>query len=452
MEIDGHEYACREIPTESFPSRVGVRRNVGFNAAVRRLSAAETWTEILTAQVELGGSLVALAESARRRLNPHDNARRREEWTAQVDEAKLKVALVKPDPPPLDPGLPSSHAKADAAERESDPITSALDSTAQALATVVSNQNLAAVAMTVDRATQRLRDAREGGIVVLPGLGEPVPAALVAQMARLADLAAAAHSDPGRLGSLSLQDDQAVDEFINRVVTERGNAQAKVVDAALASVPGRELYVLRDPGPNRIATNDTAILVTVPLDSWQTAVEIIGELDGTFKETLDAQVIVAPLVNGKLRTSGLQLRRYGSTNFLPAPPATVQAFAESAGVELSAHEEDGGRQLLINQLLLVSWLATLQKLRPSTWETSPDLLPPSVFQLPELSDALRTVPGVVEAIEVLLKQINDELRGESDTTLAGIVIDSQTGVRDFSASGIEVLTSLALLATSDTIQ
>ena len=115
MEIDGHEYACREIPTESFPSRVGVRRNVGFNAAIRRLSAAETWTEILTAQVELGGSLVALAESARRRLNPHDNARRREEWTAQVDEAKLKVALVKPDPPPLDPGLPSSHAKADAA-------------------------------------------------------------------------------------------------------------------------------------------------------------------------------------------------------------------------------------------------------------------------------------------------------------------------------------------------
>ena len=452
MEIDGHEYACREIPTESFPSRVGVRRNVGFNAAIRRLSAADTWTEILTAQVELGGSLVALAESARRRLNPHDNARRREEWTAQVDEAKLKVALVKPDPPPLDPGLPSSHAKADAAERESDPITSALDSTAQALATVVSNQNLAAVAMTVDRATQRLRDTREGGIVVLPGLGEPVPAALVAQMARLADLAAAAHSDPGRLGSLSLQDDQAVDEFINRVVTERGNAQAQVVDTAFASVPGRELYVLRDPGPNRIATNDTAILVTVPLDSWQTAVEIIGELDDTFKEALDAQVIVAPLVNGKLRTSGLQLRRYGSTNFLPAPPATVQAFAESAGVELSAHEEGGGRQQLINQLLLVSWLATLQKLRPSTWETSPDLLPPSVSQLPELSDALRTVPGVVEAIEVLLKQINDELRGESDTTLAGIVIDSQTGVRDFSASGIEVLTSLALLATSDTIQ
>ena len=157
-------------------------------------------------------------------------------------------------------------------------------------------------------------------------------------------------------------------------------------------------------------------------------------------------------MNGKLRTSGLQLRRYGSTSFLPALPATVQAFAESAGVELSAHGEGGGPQQLINELLLVSWLATLQKLRPSTWETSPDLLPPSVFQLPELSDALLTVPGVVEAIEVLLKQINDELRGESDTTLAGVVIDSQTGVRDFSASGIEVLTSLALLATSDTIQ
>ena len=235
-------------------------------------------------------------------------------------------------------------------------------------------------------------------------------------------------------------------------MTERGNSQAQVIDTALASVPGRELYVLRDPGPNRIATNDTAILVTVPLDSWQTAVEIIGELDDTFKEALDAQVIVAPLVNGKLRTSGLQLRRYGSTSFLPALPATVQAFAESAGVELSAHGEGGGPQQLINELLLVSWLATLQKLRPSTWKTSPDLLPPSVFQLPELSDALLTVPGVVEAIEVLLKQINDELRGESDTTLAGVVIDSQTGVRDFSATGIEVLTSLALLATSDTIQ
>lgn len=452
MELDGHEYAHRTIPTESFPSRIGVRRNVGFNAAIRRLSAAETWTEILTAQVELGGSLVVLAESARRRLNPHDNARRREEWTAQVNEAKLKVALVKPEPAPLDPGLPSSHAKADAAERESDPITSALDSTAQALTTIVSNQNLAAVAMTVNRATRRLRDTREGGIVVLPGLGEPVPAALVAQMARLADLAAAAHSDPGHLGSLSLHDGQAVDEFINRVSTERGNSQAQVIDTALASVPGRELYVLRNPGPDRIATNDTAILVTVPLDSWQTAAEIIGQLDDTFKQALDAQVIVAPLVNGKLRTSGLQLRRYGSTSFLPAPPATVQAFAESAGVEVSADGEDGGPQQLINELLRVSWLATLHKLRPSTWEISPDLLPPSVFEPPEQSDELLTVPGAGEAIDLLLKQINDELHGESDTTVAGVVIDSQTGVQEFSTGGIEILASLAVLATSEAIQ
>lgn len=450
MEVDGHEYARREILTGSFPNRIGVRRNVGFNAAIRRLSAAETWTEVLTAQIELGETLLKLAKSARQRFNPHDNARRRDEWTSQVNDAKLKATLVKPEPPPLDPGLPSSHAKADAAERESDPTTSALDSTAQALGTVVANDNLAAVAMNIDRAVRRLRDARKTGRVILPDVGEPVPAELITQMVRLAELAAAAQSNPSRVGNISLQDDHAVDEFIDRASTERRKSQKQVVDTAFGSVPGRRLYVLRDSSSDRVAANDVAILVTVPQESWQTAVEAIGELDDTFKLVLDAQVVVAPLVNDKIRTSGLQLRRHGSTSFLPAQPDTIRAFGVSAGIEVSVQETYGATQELINELVRVSWLATLKRLRPSTWEMPPDLRLPSTLKLTEQADQLRLIPGASVVIELLLKQIRDELDGESDKTLAGLVIDSQTGVQGASAHDVEILASLGLLATCDT--
>lgn len=448
MEIDGNEYARREIPTETFPNRIGVRRNVGFNAATRRLSAAETWTEILTVQVELGERLLELAESARRRLNPHDNTRRRDEWASQVNEARLKATLVKPEPLPFDPGLPSSHAMADAAERESDPTTSALDSTAQALATVVSNQNLAAVAMNIDRAATRLKDARNAGLVVLPGKGEPISAALVTQMERLADLAAAAHSDPVHLGNLNLKDGQAVDEFITRVSTERGNAQRQIVDAALSNVSGRNLYVFRDPSADRVIASDTAMLVTVPLDSWHMVAEVVSKLDDTLKQSLDARVILAPLVDGKLRTSGLQLRQYGSTSFLPAQPASIREFANAAGIEVSDIEADGYVQGLVSELIRVSWLATLRRLRPITWELPSGLQPPLSFQVPEYAAEIRSSPATSAAVNLLLDQIREELNKVSDITLAGLVVDSQTDLQEGLEDEAGLISSLALLATT----
>lgn len=445
LEVDGYEYARKRLPIEKFPERPGVRRNVGFSAAIRRLSVADTWTETLTAQVELGKTLLELAESARQRLSPHDNARRRREWTTQVKDARLKATLIKPEPQPLDPGLPSSHAKADAAERQSDPTMNALDSTVQALEMVVTNQNLAAVAANTDRAIQRLKDARKAGVVTLPGLGEPVPEELITQMARLADLAAVAHSDTGRFSKLNLRNSEAVDEFIDTVLVQHRKLQEQVVDDAFAGVPGRRLHIFRDPSSERIAANDAAILVTIPLDSWQVAVETIVGLNDTFKQALDARVIVVPLVNGSIRTNGLQLLRYGSKNFMPVQPATIRIFADSAGIKVSDHETGGRMQELINELVRISWLLTLQRLRPSTWETTPALRPPSTIELPEITVEMRSNTAPSKAIALLLRQIKEELGGVSDITLAGVVADSHTETPEILPRNLAILESIAVL-------
>ncbi len=446
-ELDGHEYARREIPTESFPNRVGVRRNVGFTAAVRKLSAAETWTEMLTAQIQLGSTLTTLAASARARLNPHDNLRRRAEWTAEVNEAKRNATLLKPEPRNLDPGLPSSHAKADDRERESDSTSGALDKTAQALSVIISNPNRASVAMTLDDAVRKLTEARRQGMVILPGLGEPIPEKLITETARLADLTAAAHEAPARLANLRLQDERAVGQFVDEVAVERRRLQKQFVESALGGVAGYETYVFSDPMPDRVIVSDTAILVTVPADSWMDAVEIVSQLDEEFRERLDAKVILARTVNNVPSGGGLQLRRFGSTNVLPAPHEAIAAFADAAGIQVSLGMAADQAQQLINELVRVSWLIALRRFRPSSWETVSGLRPPGHLVLTELTPEQLALPGVADAVDLLTTQVSDELRGQTDTSLAGVVVDSQAGTIDASARSLGILSAIATLVT-----
>ncbi|WP_150116985.1 hypothetical protein [Arthrobacter sp. ERGS1:01] len=267
LEIDGFDFAQRAIPTASFPSRTGVRRNVGFSAAIRRLTSADTWTEALTAQVELALELTTLADAAVNRLNPHDNSRRRGAWIAQIDAAKLHAALLKPEPPTRDPGLPESHAIADSLERESGLRVDALDKVAQALASMTTNTNLAAVSMNFEDAARKLTQARITSTPVLTGLGEPASERLINRMVQLAGLSAAAHYEPSRLSTLALRNDNAVQEFINDVFCSRADGQVKLIDDLLREIPGRNIHVFPDPTQGHIVNNGIAVLSTVPVDS-----------------------------------------------------------------------------------------------------------------------------------------------------------------------------------------
>ncbi|GAB4001816.1 hypothetical protein GCM10029992_38330 [Glycomyces albus] len=104
--VDGYEPARRLISSTVRAARTGVRRNVGFCAALRRLAAAETWTELLTEEVRLGAELLALAAEAPYRLKTTDNVRRRSEWAAKVDAVQRQANMLQPEPPALDEGLP----------------------------------------------------------------------------------------------------------------------------------------------------------------------------------------------------------------------------------------------------------------------------------------------------------------------------------------------------------
>ncbi|SDK49869.1 hypothetical protein SAMN05216298_0285 [Glycomyces sambucus] len=113
---DGYEPARRLISSTVRAERTGVRRNVGFCAALRRLAAAETWTELLTEEARLGAELLALAAEAPYRLKTTDNVRRRSEWATKVDAVQRQANMLQPEPPALDDGLPlrmrrQTHAK-----------------------------------------------------------------------------------------------------------------------------------------------------------------------------------------------------------------------------------------------------------------------------------------------------------------------------------------------------
>lgn len=432
LTIDDYEPARRLIPSTARAERTGVRRNVGFCAALRRLAAAETWTELLIAETHLGAELLELAAEAPRRFKSTDNARRRVEWSARVDAAQQQANLLKPEPASRDEGLPESHAKADARERQSEPTATALEGAASALGTIVKGTHRSAVAGSLIDAAQRLSKAREASAPVLPDLGEPISEQLVEHFKRLATLAAATLQDPSGFARLQLDNEQAIQAFITASAQKEIDQQTGIVNAAFADVPDRHVQTLHDPADAPYGAGELALLVTVPFHAWDLSLAAASRLNDSFRSQLDANAIVAPIVDGQVSMGGIWLSRIGPRPYFPAPPDTTRSYAAAAGLPTAGPQADDPAGGFFNQLVRISWMSVLHRRRAERWGA------PASSEQVELEPLRQTIsevhwrPTEERVLTMLLDQVEQELEaGETDSvTLAGTLTDSQTAELD----------------------
>ena len=194
--IADQEAGHKEMPRDAFHPRTSVRRSVGFQAAVRRLTASESWTQLITRQIGIANELVELVADAPARLNPADNAARRRQWSQHAEDIRARAGELSTQPVILGHDAARSHARADDADRETNKASEALIMVAETLPRLVHDRQWIGQAARLGDAAKKLLQAREASDPTLADLGRPIPDTLVAGVQTLAHLLTALHHHP----------------------------------------------------------------------------------------------------------------------------------------------------------------------------------------------------------------------------------------------------------------
>ena len=200
------EPGAKRMSRDVLKDRVSVRRAVGFQAALRRATAATSWTEIVREQINISKRLVTLAEQAVARLSAYDNQLRRRQWSEDLARVTAHAAALaaRPAITAVDPAI--SHAQADDADRAEDAASKALDAVANALSGVVESAKPLTAAITIRDATAGLVSASAQSNPTLTHLGSPIPNELVLALQRLANTLAVLDRDPSAARRIRARD------------------------------------------------------------------------------------------------------------------------------------------------------------------------------------------------------------------------------------------------------
>ena len=429
LKVAGHPAGYKRMSRDAFPGRTGVRRNIGFQAALGRLTAAESWTQLITRQVESAKELIDLLAVAPARLHPADNAARRRQWTDRIKAECARTSTLSSQPALAIPIPGISHARADDSGRQADKTSDALNACAQALARIVHDENRIGQASTLRDAAKQLLRAREASDPALGDIGRPVPDSLIAGVEQLARLLTAIHHDPSAARRIRGTDQgEAVASLLADARARTRERQRAILRTAVEAIPGIELHPVIDPDPLGGTVDDTAWLITAPVDSWNALVTALQELSADDRWALSCNVMAIPVDAGCALPIGVRLTHVGDLPELPMPLEMIRSFADRAGLQPPAQDLSATTIAAITDALTsTSWRIALLRRRPADWPTPPPAAVPSMDEVRVL--AARTdaaLPDAVkEALTVLINQVTAEADGTATNTLSGEIFDGQ---------------------------
>ena len=457
--IADHEPAHKDMAREVFPDRASVRQSVGYQAALRRATASQTWTEVVIEQIELAVELTALAEQTPLRIKPNDNNRRRSDWRRRLTDLRTRLAALDPPPMARGAGPALDEALHDDADRTHDATARALSNTADALDRLCPEDasqtpRLLATAMSLRSAVADLRAARAEGRTVIDHRGSPIPDALISNLERAANLTAALHADGTATTSIRAADPLgSSDEIWARASAQTATSSQALLDSRLGSMPRVVIQHVLDPDPQTWSLDQRAWLITTAMDDLDAITETLNGLTNEERDQLGARIVVLavgfidPTTGADPRQeaaetppgsaeprrvsldAGYQLSFDSSRPSLPLTPDVAAEWAEAGGLA-RIPADPAAPVAVLDGLIIRSVNAALSRMRrlPSP-AGSPE---PSREGGDHTADAPRTAEdlageAVAGALRVLGTQVAAEEAGTATTTLAGVALSAATG-------------------------
>lgn len=430
-KVGGIEPGFKHMAREVFKERVGVRRNVGFQGAIRMLSAAPTWTALLFEQAQIAQELVDLAGEGAFRLRANDQRYQAKAWAERVQAASERAGELASTPKGGSKERAASHAGEDSAQRQDDPVSQALGVAAQALSNLTTNDNRVAVAMSLRDATAKVEQARSQTPTYF-GLDQPIPNSLGSELERLARAAISAANDPDAWRSVQFGDHATVDAITASSAIAAQQQQRAVLSVIEAAVPGAVLRTVPDPAPFPSSIDQTGWLVTVGLQDWDETVNALANIDAEARHALDCNVWALAVNGVRPLPLAVIMAHYGEQPVLPLAGESLEQLLTAAGLELaqSVDAATGKVRELTTWVARASWALALHRRRPAEW---PATVPaPTTDELDrigiaaqaavaQLPDSVGSVLGA--ALSMLIAQVELELQGATALTFAGELLD-----------------------------
>lgn len=456
----GFEPGFKHMAREVFKERAGVRRNVGFQGAVRMLSASPTWTALLLEQAQIARELVALARDGAFRLRANDPPHQAQAWTERVQAASERAGELASKPKDGSKERATSHASEDDAQRQNDPVSQALGAVAQALSSLRANDNRVAVAMSLRDAAAKVEHARSLTPTYF-GLDQPVPEALGTELERLARAAISAANDPDAWRSVRFGDHPTVDAITASSAIAAHQQQLAVLSAIKAAVPGAVLQTVPDPAPFPSSIDQTGWLVTAGLQDWDETVSALASIDTEARHSLDCNVWALALDGVRPLPLAVIMAHYSEQPVLPLAGDSLEQHLTAAGLPLAQTVDAATAKVheLAAGVARASWALALHRRRPTEW---PSTVPaPEIDELDRIGiaaqSAVAQLPGSLgpvlgAALNTLVAQVKLELQEATGLTLAGElleVVDRGPAPAAIDAGLWQALTDLSLTPAVD---
>lgn len=351
----GHKNMLRS----TFRERASVRQAVGYQAAFRRATSSETWTEVITTQISAAADLATAARELPLRLKPHDNPGRRAAWRAKLGQVRDQLGALRAPPVPAGQGPSSAQALDDNSDRTQDETTRVLRAALDALDNACPEdctkpQHRPATAIALREAADKIDQARRATRTFLQGRGPVLPDELSDAMRHSADLAAALHREPGLARLVRAADplDSAVDIW-EKVKDKERIQSGELLGNLLRLVPQADFGLVEDPNPASWALDSRSWVVFAPAQVLDETLALLAKLDDTAREQLGPHLVVLcvadlvgplaadaeipPPTNPHGRVSlgfGYQLGSSAERNALLVPPDAVSGWSRAAGLQL----------------------------------------------------------------------------------------------------------------------
>jgi hypothetical protein len=425
----GFEPGYRRITRSTFHQydRTSTRRGLGFQAAVRRLTAASTWTNLITEQVSIAKELVDLLKQAPLRLTPTDNANRRRHWHQRVRQVQQRASALASTPVSIAHDLNLSNAQADDAERQADPTSDILYSLAASLLRLVDEPRYVALSSNLRKIAVRIEATRSTANPRLAGIGQPLPDELTEHLKIIIDvlLAAGRNSDVlRRIRASNLV--QTCQDAIREVKdSDRSNERA-LLEQSFYVVDGIQIHEVDDPDPFVTSLTRQAWLITVPLGTWQHAVEALQLLSDEQRASFTSHVQVVAVENQVVLPFAVRLTYSGSPPSLPITLDVVCEFTDQIGLQRPANTASAATEI-VRALVERSAHHALVRQREPTWPAPPHPPVASLQQIQERVAEQSNGPQSSELVAALNTLVHHVLREETGTTttaLAGELFDS----------------------------